>query len=272
MKKEFAFALVTAAFRTVYPKQDFAVEKARRWAEQNETAALFSNFDSDVFFRKLVLVIFYSGMRANTVSSKKDAVLKCLGDYKKVASFTEEDISRICNEKDMIRNVAKIRACIHNAKVFVGLDKQFGSFGKYLLSFNKAFPTDAKHIPELLIDLQNKFKFLGPRTSRHFIMECGFPMVKPDRMVMRVLFRLGLIPVESNECINEAVKVCLELAEKAKIPPSFMDSILVGIGQSEGAELCRKYRPICKSCGLKPYCKYKTNNTRASRRQVSALK
>jgi DNA-3-methyladenine glycosylase I len=253
--------LVTAAFRTVYPGRDFAIERERRWREHNDKVAQFPYWGSDTFFKELVLIVFYSGMKASTVSAKKEIILKYLGNYKEVASFTEEDVLRVCSAKDMIKNKAKVRACIHNAKVFVDLDKEFGSFGKYLLSFNKGFPADAGRMPELLVDLQDRFEFLGPRTSRHFLMVCGFSVVKPDRMVMRVLSRLGLIPGETDECINEAVKVSLEAAKKAKIPPSFMDAILVGIGQSEGAELCKKEKPICEKCGLKPYCKYQTHYT-----------
>jgi DNA-3-methyladenine glycosylase I len=204
------------------------------------------------------MIVFYSGMNANTVSSKEGTILKHLGDYKEVASFSDSDVLRVCDIKDMIKNEAKVRACIHNAKEFVALDKEFGSFANYLLSFNKGFPTDSDRIPELLVDLQRRFRFLGPRTSRHFIMVFGFPMVKPDRMVMRVLSRLGLIVGVGDDQIEEAVKVSLEAAEEANIPAKFMDSILVGIGQSEGAELCKKEKPICERCGLKPYCKYPT--------------
>jgi DNA-3-methyladenine glycosylase I len=258
MEKEFALQLVTAAFKTVYPDREFEAEKERSWRRQNEKVAIFPSSKSEEFFEKLVLVVFYSGMKANTVSSKRDVILKYLGDYKRVASFRKEDILRVLSAEDMIKNEAKVRACVHNAKVFVGLDKEFGSFGKYLLSFNENFPVDTKRIYELLADLQKRFRFLGPRTSRHFIMWCGFPMVKPDRMIMRVLFRLGLIPGETDEYINEAEKVCLEAAEKAQISPSFMDSILVGIGQSEGAKLCKKHKPICDKCRLSPYCRYNT--------------
>lgn len=256
--KKLALDIATAAFKTVYPGLDFAKEKERRWREQHDLIARFPKLVSAEFFRELVMVVFYSGMRAETVTSKKEVILKYLGDYNKVASFTEEDILRVCSAEDMIKNEAKIRACIHNAQIFLNLDKEFGSFGKYLLSFNKRFPDDVASIPDLLVDLQSRFKYLGPRTSRHFLMVWGFPLVKPDVMVMRVLFRLGLIPGETDECINEAVKVSLEAADRAQIPPSFMDSILVGIGQSEGAELCKKNKPICEKCGLRTYCKYQT--------------
>jgi len=261
MEKRLTLEMVTAAFRTAYPGRDFVAEKEHRWREHDDLVTNFPDRDSGAFFKKLVLVVFYSGMKASTVSLKQDLILKYLGDYKEVASFTENDVLRICGIKDMIKSKAKVRACIYNAKVFMDLDKEFGSFGKYLLSFNKGFPEDDRHISELLVDLQSRFDFLGPRTSKHFLMVCGFPLIKPDRMVMRVLFRLGLIPGETDEYIDQAVKISLEAAEEAKIPASFMDSILVNIGQSEGVELCKKERPICDRCGLKPYCRYQTNQT-----------
>jgi len=256
--KKLALEMVTAAFRTVEQDLDFKTEKESRWREYKKLVARFPDWESGDFFKELVLVMFYSGMRADTVSSKSGIILKYLGDYKEVASFAEKDVLRICSIKDMIKNEIKVRGCIHNAKVFMKLDKEFGSFGNYLLSFNKGYPTDPARIPELLEDLQSRFKFLGPRTSRHFLMVFGFPMVKPDRMVMRVLFRLGLIPGETGDHIEEAVKVSLEAAAAVDIPAKFMDFILVGIGQSEGAELCKKEKPICGRCGLRPYCKYPT--------------
>jgi DNA-3-methyladenine glycosylase I len=258
MEKEFALELVIAAFRTVYPGLDFATERERRWREYNDMVAHFPDWTSDVYFRELVPIVFYSGMKANIISSRREIILEFLGNYKKVASYTEEDVSRVCSAHNMIKNKVKVRACIHNAKVFVDLDKEFGSFGKYLLSFNKRFPNDSGRIPNLLADLKSRFKFLGPRTSRHFLMVCGFPLVKPDRMVMRVLCRLGLILGESDEYIDEAEKVCLEIAELADAPPKFIDELLVKVGQSEGVQLCKKAEPICEKCSLSALCKFKT--------------
>ena len=90
-------------------------------------------------------------------------------------------------------------------------------------------------------------------------MILGFHMIKPDRMVMRVLFRLWLIPGESDDHIEDAVKVCVKASEEVNIPAIMMDSIPVGIGQSEGVELCKKEKPLCGMCGLKPYCNYLGN-------------
>jgi DNA-3-methyladenine glycosylase I len=265
MKKEIAMEITRAAFRTVNPEQDFETERERSWRKHNQMIERFRHSGSKWFFRKQVEVVFYSGMKAKTITSRMPAILKYLGDYKRAASFTDEDVSRVCGATDMIKNEAKISACVHNARIFLTLEKEYGSFRNYLLAFNQGFPTDTRRIPELSADLQRRFKFLGPRTSKHFLMVCGFPLVKPDRMVMRVLYRLGLILGETDEYIYKAVDVCLGLAEKAQVPPFFMDSILVGVGQSEGAGVCKKIRPECQACGLRPYCAYSTRNRQARR-------
>lgn len=259
MKRELAKKLTIAAFKTVFPDKDFEVESARSRVEYKRRIEWFANSKTEEFYKKLVEVVFYSGIKAKTVTSKMPTILKHLGDFKSTATFNEADIRRICSVNDMIKNPLKVRACIHNARKFEAIEKKHGSFKNYLLSFNPGYPTNTERISELLVDLKAKFKFLGPRTSRHFLMICGFPLVKPDRMVMRVLHRLNLIHGEGDEFINEAVRVCLEIADKVNIPPIFMDSILVGIGQSEGAELCRKDKPECEKCGLRPYCKFHTN-------------
>ncbi len=248
--------IVFAAFKTVSPNKDFESEKERRWREHNRLVKTFPTLGSGEIYRELVMVVFYSGMNAETVTAKRQTILKFLGDYKEVAAYTEDDVLHICSISDMIKNRAKVRACIKNAKEFLKIDKQFGSFRNYLLSFNQRFPADYSRVPELLDDLQKRFKFLKARTSRHFLMVLGFPIIKPDRMVMRLLFRLGLISGESDEHIGDAVDVSLKAAEEVGIPAGMMDYILVGIGQSEGAKLCKKDKPLCQLCGLTTYCNY----------------
>lgn len=260
MEKEFALSIATGAFKTVFPESNFNNEKEVRWRQHRDKLARFHNAASERFFRELVGVVFYSGFRAETVTSKMKTIQEYLGDYKKVAAFTEEDISHILSADNMIKNRKKIWACVHNARAFLELDRKYGSFREYLLSISNKFPDDPKNIPELLEQLKEKFEYVGPRTSRHFLMIMGFPMVKPDVIVMRVLFRLGLLPSETAEYIAEASKICLEIAELADIPPEFIDELLVKIGQSEGVQLCKKYNPTCEECGLRALCNYKARD------------
>ena len=256
MEKKNAIAMVKLAFETVYPDRIFDIEKEVRWATHKKTLARFQEITSDECFRELVKVVFYSGFRAETVTSKLNIIMGHLGDYKRVAAFTERDIARILADERMIKNEAKIRGCVINAKTLLSIDREFGSLRDFILSISADFPNDKDRIPTLLERLKKAFKYLGPRTGRHFLMQLGFPMVKPDVMVMRLLFRLGLIAGESDEYIDDAVKTCLEIAELADIPPIFVDELLVKVGQSEGANLCSKARPKCGMCKLVPFCHY----------------
>jgi 3-methyladenine DNA glycosylase Tag len=256
MNIEFAEGVTKRAFEMLYPNVDFEEWKKEAWRNQREWVANFPNLRTEAFWCEMVMVIFYSGFRAKTATGKRDIILKHLGDYKKVAAFNDEDVSIILADSNMIRNEKKIRGCIYDAQIFLKIEEKYGSFVSYLLSINKDFPEDEKNLEVVLIELQKNFAFMGPRTSRHFLLDYGFPLIKPDRMVMRLLARLGLIGGESDEYLSEATKIGIEMAKKVGIPPRFMDTLLVGIGQSEGVALCRKYNPLCKKCQLKPYCHF----------------
>ena len=74
-----------------------------------------SDFD---YYRLLVNVIFYSGFRASTVSSKLNTIHKHLHDFETVSQYGEQEIEEILADKNMIRNRKKIKGCIENAKLF----------------------------------------------------------------------------------------------------------------------------------------------------------
>ena len=60
-------------------------------------------------------------------------------------------------DPEIIRNKAKIEAIIHNAQDFKAIEKQYGSFQKYLDSLDKS-----NNYENVVKDLVNKFKWLGP--------------------------------------------------------------------------------------------------------------
>lgn len=99
--------------------------------------------------------------------------------YKKAAGYSDVDIEKIMSDENMIRNKNKITSIIKNAKEFIQLAEKYGSYRSYLLSFGDAYP--------LKDDLQRRFHYIGPATVNHLLTDYGFPVLKPDRMVMRVL-------------------------------------------------------------------------------------
>lgn len=254
LTEKLANDIVQSAFKTIFPNKDYQSEKIKQCQKQREKEKNFRNQTSEECFKKMVEVIFYSGMGAKIVTKRMESTLAALGNFNEVLKLDENDYEDFFNQKNIIKNEKKIKACIHNAKVMKNIDAKYGSFINYLNTFSDKLPNDNEAIEKILDDLRAKFKFIGPRTGRHFLMMLGLPTVKPDRMVMRVLHRLGLI--DSEKDIKKAVEICSEIAKLTDIPQSFLDLLLVKIGQSEGVELCTLNNPKCNLCGLEPYCEY----------------
>jgi DNA-3-methyladenine glycosylase I len=132
--------------------------------------------DDLVHFEYLVLESAQAGLSWYTVLKKRAEYRRCFANFnpKKVATFTDSKVEELLLNKGLIRNRAKIVAAINNAKLFLQIQKEWGSFDKYLWSFvnNKQIV----YYPESIKDLKPKnevsdaiakdlkkrgFKFLG---------------------------------------------------------------------------------------------------------------
>jgi len=107
------------------------------------------------YYRILVNVIFYSGFRASTVNEKLNTIHKHLPDFETVSNYGEQEIGEILADKNMIRNLEKIKACIKNAKTFKAIIQKHGSFQKYIDSFNAKESLEGFF--QLKEELKNKF-------------------------------------------------------------------------------------------------------------------
>ena len=130
-------------------------------------------------FEFLVLESFQAGLSWRTILNKRKNFEKAFlkFDPVKVSKFSKKEIAKLLNDKGIIRNRAKIEAAINNAKKFLEVKKEFGTFSKYMWSFvnNKPINNKIKKIsdykslsPEAINwakDLKKRgFKFLGPTT------------------------------------------------------------------------------------------------------------
>jgi len=88
-------------------------------------------------FEFLILESFQAGLSWKTVLHRRKGFKKAFVnfDYKKVAKFTQKDIERLMQDEGIIRNRLKIQSMIINAKAFMQIQKEFGSFNKYTWSF-----------------------------------------------------------------------------------------------------------------------------------------
>jgi DNA-3-methyladenine glycosylase I len=94
----------------------------------------FPIHDDNELFCRLVLEINQAGLSWTTILKKQDNFRKAYHDFNinKVAAYKEKDVQRLLNDAGIIRNRLKINAAIENAKTIKALQKEFGSFKKWL--------------------------------------------------------------------------------------------------------------------------------------------
>ncbi|GAC1412507.1 MAG: DNA-3-methyladenine glycosylase I [Candidatus Doudnabacteria bacterium] len=88
-------------------------------------------------FEFLVLESAQAGLSWLTILRKRENYRKAFADFDplKVAKFKENDIKRLMKDPGIIRNNLKIRAAISNAKIFLEIINEYGTFSKYMWSF-----------------------------------------------------------------------------------------------------------------------------------------
>ncbi len=93
--------------------------------------------DDETFFEFLTLEAAQAGLSWITILRRRDGYSKAFAnfDVKMVAAFDEADRERLLNDAGIIRNRLKISSAIRNAQLFMEVQKEFGSFDKYLYSF-----------------------------------------------------------------------------------------------------------------------------------------
>ncbi|HET6370981.1 MAG TPA: DNA-3-methyladenine glycosylase I [Nitrospiria bacterium] len=133
--------------------------------------------DDRKIYEFLVLEVFQAGLSWRTILYKRENFRKAFAgfDYRKVARFGRREVARLLKDAGIIRNRLKIEAAINNAKRFIEVQREFGSFDAYMWTWvNGApivrYPRTLKdypsHTDEALAwakDLKRRgFTFLGP--------------------------------------------------------------------------------------------------------------
>ncbi|HJP81100.1 MAG TPA: DNA-3-methyladenine glycosylase I [Candidatus Saccharimonadales bacterium] len=139
-------------------------------------------------FEFLILEGMQAGLSWITILKRRDNYRKAFANFdpRLVAAFTDTDIERLMNDAGIIRNRAKIMAAINNARRFLEVQQEFGSFSKYQWAFVKGSPlenswTSGSDVPAITDesiafskDLKKRgFKFVGPTTVYAHMQACG---------------------------------------------------------------------------------------------------
>lgn len=93
--------------------------------------------DDKTLFEFLVLESAQAGLSWITILRKREGYRKAFHDFdvKKVAQMTQEDVERLMQFDGIVKNRLKINCTINNARLFMAVQKEFGSFYEYTLSF-----------------------------------------------------------------------------------------------------------------------------------------
>lgn len=148
----------------------------------------FPLHDDTRLFEFMVLDAFQAGLSWRTVLHKRENFRKAFDNYniRKIASYGEEKIADLMNDAGIIRNKAKINAAVHNAACFLEIQKEFGTFDKYIWQFtggktidNKLtglgeMPVSSKESDAMSADLKKRgFKFVGTTICYSFMQAAG---------------------------------------------------------------------------------------------------
>ena len=94
-------------------------------------------YDDKELFELLILESFQAGLSWITVLKKREDFRIAFDnfDVKKVASYDENKVNELLNNEKIIRSRGKINSAINNAKIFIEIQKEFGSFSDYIWGF-----------------------------------------------------------------------------------------------------------------------------------------
>ncbi len=94
-------------------------------------------YDDQVLFEFLILEGAQAGLSWITILKRREAYRKAFAgfDVQKVAAFKQEDVERLMNDPGIIRNRLKVNGAISNAKLFIKIQEEFGSFSDYMWGF-----------------------------------------------------------------------------------------------------------------------------------------
>lgn len=157
------------------------------YVEYHDTEWGVPVFDDRIFFEFLILESAQAGLSWYTILQRRSGYRSAFADFDplKVAAFDSNKVDELVNDKSIIRNRAKIESAINNAKCFIRIQEQFGSFSNYIWGYVDGKPQENRSKNETppatteLSDLVSKdlkkrgFKFMGSTTVYAFLQATG---------------------------------------------------------------------------------------------------
>ena len=144
--------------------------------------------DDRLLFEFLTLEGAQAGLSWSTILKKRDNYRKAFVDFDpvKVARFTKRKIESLLKDPGIVRNRLKVESTVSNAKGFLKIQKEFGSFDSYIWEFVgnsqirnrwkslKDLPAETDESSAMSEDLRRRgFRFVGPTICYAFMQATG---------------------------------------------------------------------------------------------------
>lgn len=159
-----------------------------QYVEYHDTEWGVPVHDDKKHFEFLILEGAQAGLSWSMILKKREGYRKAFADFdvQAVAKFTEKRLEKILLDPGIVRNRLKVYAAVNNAKRFIEVQKEFGSFDKYIWSFVggkpivnkwrslKEIAPTTKESDALSKDLIKRgFKFVGSTVIYAHMQACG---------------------------------------------------------------------------------------------------
>ena len=140
-------------------------------------------YDDHELYELLILEMFQAGLSWETILNKRENFRKAFDsfDWNSIVNYNEDKINELMQDKGIIRNRRKIEATINNTKIFLNIQKEYGSFANFIWGFtdNKVIITDSKVVSNELSDTISKelrkrgMKFVGTVIIYSYLQAVG---------------------------------------------------------------------------------------------------
>ncbi len=149
------------------------------------------NFNDEYLFEMLILESFQAGLSWECVLNKREDFRKAYDnfDIDKICNYDDNKVQKLLQNEKIIRNKLKIKASVNNAKIFKGIQKEYGTFYNYLSNFTEN---------KIIYELDKTTNQLSDNLSKD-LQKMGMKFVG-STIIYSYLQAIGVIYSHDKEC------------------------------------------------------------------------
>lgn len=160
-------------------------EKSEIYVKYHDEEWGVPKYDDKELFELLILESFQAGLSWLTILKKREAFRDAFDNFDviKISKYDDKKINKLLKNEKIIRSKSKINAAVNNAKIYIEIQKEFGSFSDYIWGFtnNKVIKRTTEELPissplsdEISKDLKKRgMKYVGTVIIYSYLQAIG---------------------------------------------------------------------------------------------------